>query len=295
MAIPDLGKPQWNKQMPGLGSITNIGGNFKAAFMTGYTGSSYYTDKNGVTRNRFSPIEGGFRGTLFNFNKDKETGQAYWNPGLSVGGTLSAGYGAVGGAATGAIGGAVLSNFLEGGNAIRGAVAGAAIGGAAIAATPFVAGAAARGAVNILKNSDKIFAGIGEGVINGASAIGAGVKNAASATMKAGYFGGAASAANPITRHLGGLAGFASKMVKENKGFNDDGIISDYSLSGLGKAVVFGGALIKGVKDAAKTYMNDKRGQIDPYITTMSPQIRLVDNAGATGDLIFALNNNRRG
>ena len=41
--------------------------------------------------------------------------------------------------------------------------------------------------------------------------------------------------------------------------------------------------------------MNAKRGQVDPYISSVSPQIRLMDDSGASGDLVFALNNNRRG
>ena len=291
----NFGPPKWNHQMPGIGSVSNIGGNLKAAFMTGFTGSSYYEDKNGVMRNRFSPTNGGFRGTLANFSTDKETGKAYWNPGLSVGGTLTAGYGAAGGAMAGAASGAVLSNFLEGGNMVKGAIAGAAVGGAALVSAPFVAGAAAKGVVNVLQNSDKIFAGIGSATETVASAIGRGVKGAASATMKAATVGGASGVLNPVSRGLSGLTGFASSLIKHTPGSNADGIISDFSLSGLGKAVVFGGAMIKGVKDAAKTYMNDKRGQVDPYISSVSPQIRLMDDSGASGDLVFALNNNRRG
>ncbi len=113
--------------------------------------------------------------------------------------------------------------------------------------------------------------------------------------MQAATVGGASGVLNPITRGFSGLTGFASSLIKHTPGSNADGIISDFSLSGLGKAVVFGGAMIKGVKDAAKTYMNDKRGQVDPYISSVSPQIRLMDDSGASGDLVFSLNNNRRG
>lgn len=291
-------------RIPIISSITDYGSNLKAGFMTGFTGSSHYTDKDGNVRSRFSPSNGGFRGTIFNTGIDKDTGNAKWNPQLSIGGTLSAGYGAVGGALGGAALGALSSNFAEGGNMIRGAAVGAAVGGAAIAAAPFALGAAAKGAVKVLQNSDKIFAGIGNGAANIAGAIGttarAAFTNTARAAMVGNFEGKLArniikDVANPIDRYGKSILNIAGKMIKKNPGNNADGIISDYSLSGLGKAMVIGGSLIKGAKDAFNTYMNDKVGQRDAYISSPTPQIRLTDNAGATGDLVFALNNNRRG
>lgn len=283
-----------NMQMPGIASITNIGSNFKGAFMTGFTGSSKYT-KDGTEHSYFAPNSGGFRGTIFNTKVDEETGKTYWDPQNSVGGILSAGYGVVGGGIAGAASGAVLSNFLEGGNIVRGAATGAVVGGAALVAAPFAIGAAARGTIGVLKNSDKILAGLGTGYANAAKTLGSVVRGGATAAMGAMTKGGVAGVLNPVSRHIGAFTGIAGALVKRKDGANADGIISDYSLSWLGKGVVAGGVIIKGAKDALNTYMNDKRGQIDPYISSTTPQIRLMDDAGASGDLVFALNNNRKG
>lgn len=291
-------------RMPVISSITDFAGNLKPGFMAGFTGSSMYTDKNGVERSRFSRSYGGLRGTAFNTSINKETGTIEWNPQFSVGGTLSAGYGAVGGAISGAAIGAISSNFLEGGNMIQGAAAGAALGGAAIAAAPFALGITAKAAVTTLQNSDKIFAGIGSGAAKIAGTIGMTVKGAVSNTARAAMIGNlegkvagniAKDVLNPLDRHGKALLNIAGKMIKKNPGNNADGIISDYSLSGFGKAMVIGGSLVKGAKDAFNTYMSSKVGQRDGYISSVTPQIRLADNAGATGDLVFALNNNRRG
>lgn len=287
-----------NMQQPGLASVSNFAGNMKAGFMTGFTGSTTYKDKNGQIHNRYSPFNGGLRGTIFNVSQSTDENgntQKYWNPQMSVGGALSAGYGLGGGAIAGAASGAVLSNFLEGGNAVRGAATGALIGGAALIAAPIALGATAKGTLKLFQNSGNILAGIGSASANIAKGIGHIATGFATTAVGAMEKGGLASMLNPVSRSVGTFTNVASKFIKHKPGNNENGIISDYSLSGLGKAVVFGGALIKGAKDAAKTYMNDKRGQIDPYISSVTPQIRLMDDAGASGDLVFALNNNRRG
>lgn len=294
-------------RLPIISSITDYGSNLKAGFMTGYTGSSHYVDKNGIERSRFNPTNGGFRGTIFNrkeYTADDGTIKSKFSPQMSVGGTLSAGYGAVGGALAGSAFGAISSNFLEGGNMIHGAVGGAVLGGAAIAAAPFTLGVTAKAAVSALQNSDKLFAGIGTGAAKVAGAIGMTVRGAVSNTARAAMIGNlegkiagniVKDVLNPLDRHGKTLLNVAGKMIKKNPGNNADGIISDYSLSGFGKALVIGGSLVKGAKDAFNTYMNSKIGQRDGYISSVSPQIQFTDNAGATGDLVFALNNNRRG
>lgn len=68
--------------------------------------------------------------------------------------------------------------------------------------------------------------------------------------------------------------------------------------TGFGTTLAIGGAAIAGVPRAAKTYAEDRQGQSDgqsvgnapaPYVPAYQ------QNAGATGDLVFALNDMRRG
>lgn len=62
-----------------------------------------------------------------------------------------------------------------------------------------------------------------------------------------------------------------------------------------GKGLLLGGALIEG---AAKAYHEEQKlrmGQMDPGMTSIAPKTPYLDPAGATGDLVFAMNKNRRG
>ena len=69
----------------------------------------------------------------------------------------------------------------------------------------------------------------------------------------------------------------------------------------LEAGVLLGAGALGGMHDVVGTYMDDRVGPIDPNKVTATPKIekeeyhRGVDNAGATGDLVFALHNNRRG
>ena len=74
-----------------------------------------------------------------------------------------------------------------------------------------------------------------------------------------------------------------------------------FNFSKKGKAALFGPALIAGGIGAAQTYEDNRVGQIDSNVVTATPdftppkQASYADNCGATGDLVFALHNNRFG
>lgn len=288
-------------QVPGLASVSNFAGNLKGGFAFGYTGNAAH----------LNPTSGGFRGTPFNFTKktleDGSTVTA-WNPQLSVGGLASAGYGAIGGAAIGAGLGAVASQFVPGGNMVAGAAVGAGVGAAGLMLAPVAVGAAAKGAVSVLEKTPDIFAGVGKATTKAFGAIGKAAGSVANyaanslsfsptelKTLGFGAKSRIASAADPLGRYSRAASNIVGKFVKHSPGSNPGTLLPNYKFTGLGVAALGAGSLIKGVKGAYNTLMNDKIGQRDGYISSVTPQIRLADNAGATGDLVFALNNNRRG
>lgn len=299
-------------QMPGVASVGNAFGNLKGGFMFGLTGDASY----------YSPTKGGFRGTPFNFKRfandakdvGEHAGKLTWNPQFSLGGMMTAGYGAIGGAVSGAAIGAA-GGALMGANPVTTAIGGAAIGGVALAAAPVAAGLAARGAGAALAATPKAFAAVGDGMIKGTALLG----KAANSLLKsasiglsygtaeafkygrlAGGLGGGLNAAahtvlNPVSRGIGAIGTIAKAMVKKVPDNGTGAFIKNYKFSGFGLSVMAAGSLLSGTKKAFNTFMEDKMGQRDGYISTSTPQIRLMDDAGATGDLVFALNNNRRG
>lgn len=281
-----------HNQMPGVASFGNAFGNIKGGFMAGFTGDFSH----------MSPTKGGFRGTPFNFKKfgDKiddtlHAGKTAWNPQLSVGGVLTAGYGAVGGALGGAAIGGLGSAVLGAGNPIVAAGVGAGVGAAAAVAAPIVIGGAARLGYEGLAAFPKFAAGVGSGMIKGASKLGKSAIGLASNTNMLLNTGGARMFANPIARHGSAMLNFASKLVKPVADNGTGAIIKGYKFSALGGTLLAAGSLASGAKDAYNYLMNDRMGQRDGRMYSATPTIRLMDDAGASGDLVFALNNNRRG
>lgn len=89
------------------------------------------------------------------------------------------------------------------------------------------------------------------------------------------------------------MAGMASSFVKE-----DANAMLGYKLNAGGKALAVGGAAVKGVADAFTTLNKLHQGAIEPGLVRATPQptySSMMNNAGATGDLVFALHHNRRG
>lgn len=90
-------------------------------------------------------------------------------------------------------------------------------------------------------------------------------------------------------------SGFVSKLVKPNNGkiINE---LMPYKLSKLGVGMVAGTGLISGTKEAFNDFNQHRMGQMDPMIYRATPRTpSYANNGGATGDLVFAMNRNRRG
>ena len=71
-----------------------------------------------------------------------------------------------------------------------------------------------------------------------------------------------------------------------------------YKFNTAGKMLATAGALTKGIVGGFSTFNKLHQGTIEPGIVRATPQpvySSMMDNAGATGDLVFALHNNRRG
>lgn len=75
-----------------------------------------------------------------------------------------------------------------------------------------------------------------------------------------------------------------SESIKETKG--------GYKLSGKGWAAIAGMTAFTGFNGAADTFASANQGQAPDQISPMTPKM---DDAGASGDLVFALYKNRRG
>lgn len=90
----------------------------------------------------------------------------------------------------------------------------------------------------------------------------------------------------------------ASSLIREDK----KNSLVGYRLKKRGIALAVGaGALASGAKETKQYFKEDLRGREDSYTTPYAPRpqssagANFGQRAGATGDLVFALNNNRRG
>lgn len=196
----------------------------------------------------------------------------------SVGGALSSSLGLMG---IGATIGASVASFSEQ-DPVIGGVVGGAVGALGLPAAGVIGGAAfnlGKAAIN--------------GAANAAPYVGAAAKSvtgvAAGGAMAVGGVMGASA--------LGVVNALGDSMIsyKPTK-LNSTGRLSDIKFSGLGKGLIGAGMLATGVKNAASEYQKIKMGQKDNYVTRATPRMPAYNNnAGATGDLVFALNNLRRG
>lgn len=109
------------------------------------------------------------------------------------------------------------------------------------------------------------------------------------------------NAVNPLS-HLNMAQQFAGKMVQYKEGsFVKDAagkvtkeIEGRYRTTWLGKGVLATGGLAYGAHDAMSTMQESRMGYGDQMMMTATPN-NIPDNGGATGDLVFAMNRNRRG
>ena len=217
----------------------------------------------------------------------------------------------VGGAALGVLGGSPLGvgkGMLKAGSAGLGGIA--KVGGAALNLGGNVVDAVIKGIPGAAKT--------GAGLINGVGSVG---------TM--------ASIGSPLRRHLGAVGGFAESLVRMDlpadtlrstskslagkkivegvkltnpvSGFKA-GVAGGKTVGGKivggvrgalvnGQSVLWGASLMSGVAKGFGEYNKSRMGQYDGQVTTSTPKVPnyQMDNGGADGDLVFALNNLRNG
>lgn len=186
-------------------------------------------------------------------------GGAAWGgntPGADV--NESAMKGAIGGAALGATAGLIATNPLK---------TASVVGGVAIG-TAELAGAAA----------------IGTAEVAGAATIGLGKVAMGTGIYAAQKYGSIAA---------GAVKGIDKLFLKDDKRSSN---LLGRKLNAAGKGLVVGSALFAGAKEAFNDFNTNRMGQRDGMITRATPRTpSYANNAGATGDLVFAMNKNRRG
>lgn len=171
---------------------------------------------------------------------------------------------------------------------------GAAIGAAAGTAALPLAGLAVAGGYHVANNIGKI----GEAAFaagRGAKWLGGGFAESLSSTNR--FVNPLGSIANGVKKASNSLVRRApvkdvwnaEKGIMESKGGN-------LKLSNWGKSLVSVTAVATGAFKAKEAFEQSRMGVQDNYITTSTPRIpSYKDDGGATGDLVFALNANRRG
>jgi hypothetical protein len=213
----------------------------------------------------------------------------------------------VGGALLGGAVGGYFGTKLDSVETAPATIGGAAIGGALLPAVG-LAGAGAYGlGRGILNNSDKI--------VNGAVATGGWLGRAGMRAVtgpqfnfgpsKTGRFFSEAGnrLLNPVARHATTLNRAAENFVKiepKRQVYDPkrDRMISKggIKLKPLGWATIIGGGVIGATRSIAEAADSSRIGTRDTNITTATPrQPSYANDAGASGDLVFALNANRRG
>lgn len=187
----------------------------------------------------------------------------------------------------GAGAGAMLATQLDSDNIGTGALVGAGIGAAAIPLT----GLAARGTYEL-----------GKAYLNGsANLIDKSLSVLKNPKIGSTLTAGIGMVANPIMRNIQGIAGFSSSLIDMNKEVKG---LSDVKFTKLGKAAIGLTGAIEGMHGAINEIKKSHMGNVIPEMRTAAPQTPLyntqnqqnpqqqsqgIDDAGATGDLVFAL------
>lgn len=157
---------------------------------------------------------------------------------------------------------------------------------------------------SIRQNSDEI-ADAGKSFLGG-------LKNAGKSGLATGkkIALGIADEANRFGQAAAGGVEVLDKMGLIKKADFKDSLVG-YKATGAGIAAMAGISLIAGSGPAVKTYMGERQGRHDGQITRVTPHMTnpydianqmaysqsgqsFANNAGATGDLVFALNNMRQ-
>ena len=224
-------------------------------------------------------------GKAFNTGMNIGSGRGFSSDGIGTVLTMGA-LGAGIGAATGAISGS--TNMPSS----TGAMIGGAIGASAVPLAGATVGAVGAGIVGTAKIAPSVMGAVGGGIIS-ASPVIAGVGAKAGAKIGSTALGFGSKLINwdidadtfSKVRLSGPIQGF-----KSGKGLQK---ISNSIING--KNLIGGMALIEGMRGAWGEIESSRMGS-NMGVQTMTPSIpSYSDNAGATGDLVFALNANRRG
>ena len=253
----------------------------------------------GIAKTLMSPITGPAKAFSRGFDLPSEIGQR----GLSA---LGGATPHVGGAAIGAGVGAATSFYNEDVGAAPAAAAGAAVGGLALPAIGLAGAGAYAAGSGILNNSDKIMSGAGKagmGVARGAARAvqGPGFTGATPAGRAAASFGN--SLLNPLQRYTGTARRAASNFAdytprRQVYDQMKDKMVTKggFKLKPLGWGMIGAGAVIGGIRNATEAHDRNRMGQRDGMISRATPTMpSYANHAGATGDLVFALNANRNG
>lgn len=175
------------------------------------------------------------------------------------------------GASIGAVGSSLLSDGTI--NPAMGAMAGGAVGALGLPAMGAVAGGVGAVGIGAAKLAPSVAGGIGSTLIK-ASPVVAGI----GATMG--------------TRATSKLWNTGSSMVKWDE---DATSLDKVKFTGFGKALIAGTYMAEGVRDSWNKIEQSRMGA-NYGVVDMAPKTpSYANNSGATGDLVFALNANKRG
>lgn len=200
------------------------------------------------------------------------------------------------GLGAGGLAGASLGGNTAGANSKEGAVVGAGIGLAAGGTVSAMAGAIAYAPAKTAKAAYGAAKGLGKASILGAEAVGgAAWKGAEAAYDAAKAMGGAGNILGgaAIGKYGSTMAGIGRKLVTED--LRESNILK-HKATKLGAGLIIGASVVGGVRGAFDELNTKRMGQMDSRTQRATPQVPMYDqNAGATGDLVFAMNANRRG
>lgn len=144
----------------------------------------------------------------------------------------------------------------------------------------------------------------GNAPIGKTAAIGAGIGALSTAIPGGASVVGAIGAGGvALTASAGEAVGSIGKhMIKMPKGPLTLDNLNEIKMTGLGKGLLTGAALLGGVRDGYRYFEKSRMGTNDGMLRTATPTVPIqkqqpsyTNNGGATGDLVFALNNLRNG
>lgn len=110
-----------------------------------------------------------------------------------------------------------------------------------------------------------------------------------------GYTSGVNST-NVLRNPIGGIVSHVNSLSNKMLKYNKDGAIT---MTNKAKGYILGAGALAGGIDAMGAYQDTRIGVADPNMYHAAPKIEprqySIDNAGADGSLVFALNANRKG